>query len=240
MLLIFRTQVKTKPISVQEAMKRGSRVVARPPIMIIVLCFTIAIALPIAGFSLWLLLFIPASLVLSFVYTSIATPIWRLWAYEHVNDIHQFQRSAELEGLLTRERHDKPSGLMSLSQRIRLGQFQERFSEDAMFVDDYSVPDEMVLGFNEPIVILNDVGIEFRGIFVEWKDVMNERIVRINTRGRYGRGGEGHHDYFRFETATEWFETSLSSIGMNMWRMDYVLYIYRGRGQFSRADFRLG
>ncbi len=169
---------------------------------------------------------------------------WRLWAYDRVSDIHQLQRSAELAMVLKLRSHDK-IGVANAQQKERLMSLIKRFDEEQVFEDDASVSQETVISpssiFSDSQMLfkLNDEGITSgNGEFVPWSDVQNERIAFVSYNRTSPRtGGEisvGGKPFFRFECSLGRMEYPLSSLNIEPWKLDLLLYIYRGRYDAKR------
>ena len=122
-----------RDVTVREAIKRGHEQIAVPARWIMIWGVVLAILLAIMFETFFWLLLIPLSIVFSIAYSSSVTDSWRRWAYANVEDIHQLQRSAELAGLL------------SLRSAANAHRFTNRFSEDNIFIDDWSIPSETVI-----------------------------------------------------------------------------------------------
>lgn len=224
-------------ISVQEAISRGIRVVKTPAKLILISAVTLCALLMILHFSWLELLLPPLGLVSGLIYLTVATPKWKIWAYENVDDIQQLQRSAELAGLLPMQSSENIDSFLSSSQKERLIEQQKRFSTETVFVNDSSIPEEMVFysGIpNEPLLTLNKSGIQIHPekLFT-WDQVTDERIVQITYSKMSGRTGEdvsaGSNYFLRFEHSQETFEIPLSSLNITVWKLDLLLYTYRGR-----------
>lgn len=236
----METPINIWSITVQRAIYRGLRTVSLPSKVILILGTAACVLLLIVNFSWWHFLYIPFGVLLSSLYSMYAAARWRLWAYEYVGDIHQLQRSAELAGLLFRKSHER-IGLVSRQQKEKLKTLLLRFSEEPVFIDDYSIPDHVSIYSNAffqnsvgPILILNERGIQFQSNqFFEWNEIENERIATVTYSRVSPRTGTkasaGSKDFFKFEYQLETFEISISSIDIAAWELDLLLYIYRGR-----------
>jgi len=173
--------------SVEDAIRAGKRRVSRPARIIVLLGSVLALALPLGTpASWWWLLLFPGSIVASYLYTQIATPAWRIWAYAGVRDIHQFQRCAELEWLLPRRGYMRPFGIMDVRQRHQLEELQKRFAEEMPFEDDPAVPAQTAIAsrrmppFTEGSkseIVLSAAGITVVGhALVSWNAVQDAHI----------------------------------------------------------------
>ncbi|MBS1773789.1 MAG: hypothetical protein JST82_13095 [Bacteroidetes bacterium] len=228
-------------VSVQQAIRKGSRAVSLPLWLGLPISVCLCIVLMKLDFSFRYLWLIPIGMVLSLIFSSWAGARWRLWAYEHVADIHQLQRSAELAGLLRMQSYNKLSIFLSGKQRARLKELEQRFNEPAVFYDDPHIPAETIIKVSGRMTangrsqfILNDKGITYQpdGL-VPWNNIYNDRIAIIGYKSRsYRTAGEtsgGYGVLFRFETNNERNEIPLASLNIDIWVLDLLLYTYRGR-----------
>ena len=209
-----------------------------PPRRIFIVFLLLAVLMVIC-LSWFGLLFILAGVIGSSLYMSWATPRWRIWAYDHVTDIHQLQRSAEMAGLLPLHSHDRITGFTGMRQRSILEELQQRFNEQYDFIDDPSIPEETHIyptkaANTNPIMTLNAVGIwTLNDGFFAWGQITNELIATVNYVRRNfatgGKSGAGANKVFRFDFSDGNFEIFLSNLYIEPWELDLLLYIYRGR-----------
>ena len=230
-------------ITIEEAISAGKRDITYAVRFILILSVVIAIILPAAGLSIWLLpVCIVFGMVSAFVYTIWMTPRWRIWAYSGVSDIHQFQRCAELDLLLPKQSPFMMTGIMSMEQRGTLIRLQQRFEDDTPFIDDPDVHQVSsiygsLLSFdrNTPLIILTRDGIDTHAYgFYPWKDIWNEHVgtKAFAARGAYGygmRGATSSKDYFCFICPALQVEIPMSSLDTTAGELDHMLYIHRGR-----------
>lgn len=227
--------MNTNSITIREAVDRGLKTIALPSKIILILSTALCVLLLILSFSWWDFLLLPIGILLSVLHTAWTTPRWKIWAYEHVEDIHQLQRSAELAGLLMIQSHESTGGLIGRNQKNKLRALQSRFLKEPVFVDDPSIPNKTpVPGPNRPLIILKDSGIQVQpGVFFEWDKIYDERVVKVSySRTNYSTGADtsaGSKDFFRFECPAQRFEMPLSALNTTAWELDLLLYIYRGR-----------
>jgi len=228
-------------LTVQQAITRGTRVIERPAIIILASGPVLCVLLMVLNFSWWYLLLLPAGLLLSFLYTIIVTPRWRIWAYEHVNDIQQFERSAELEGLFGKQSVESIGSFLSIRQQEKLKALQASFLSDPVFIDDPSIPAETTIytsaiipAFKKPVMVINEAGIKLDlDEIIEWSQIENDHVASVSyVRTSRTTGGDipgGTEDFFRFAYPGGRFEIPLSSINIPAWKLDLLLYTYRGR-----------
>ncbi len=78
--------------------------------------------------------------------SSYLTVRWRIWAFTNVDDVHELRQAAITEQLLPRDGawYGKYE-MVSVANKERLAELENRFSEKYVFTDDYTLPDEVVL-----------------------------------------------------------------------------------------------
>src|SRR5687768_10911103 len=120
-------------ITVREAVSYGIIQVNRPYKIIMITTGILGAVLILFGFPRWTFILIPLGLLLPFIYGPWSATKWQIWAYEHVRDIHQLQRSAELAGVLDRGSHERVSWIATVQQKEKLVALQRRFLDDYSF-----------------------------------------------------------------------------------------------------------
>lgn len=227
--------------TIQEAIYFGLKTIALPSKIIIILTTTLCVVLLITDFSLGDLLIIPLGILMSILYTSFVTPRWKIWAYERVVDINQFQRSAELAGLLTRQSYEKNGCFLSKKQIQILENLRKRFTDEARFEDDLSILNETIIYrksifpfLRNPIMTLSDskITVQSKGDFT-WEQINEERIIQISYNRMNARTSNeissGTKDFFRFECDDQTIEVPFSLVDIEVWKLDLLIYIYKGR-----------
>lgn len=219
----------TASVTVQQAIERGQKVVEKPSVFIMAAGPVLCVVLMIIHFSWGYLAMLPLFLFCSYLYTKSATRRWCTWAYDNVNDIHQFQRSAEIAGLLA------PGSYQNTSAEV-----QQRFAADAQFFDDPTIPSETIIystlmsSFQKPGMTISDKGIDIQSDrFFPWAEIENERIASIGYSRMSARTGEdisvGSANFFRFDYPDGRIEVPMSAISIPTWKFDLLLYTYRCR-----------
>ena len=209
----------------------------------------ILIAGPVIGMilcwvSAWFILIgLVAGILGSSIYALWITPKWRIWAYSGVEDIHQFQRSAELESLLPKNSFGLPYGIMNNYQLETLQRLMERFEAPTRFVDDPSVP-EISNIYPGGLVFASDqdipqLTITYFGIttpahgFYGWQDMRDAKVAVKS----------GHRHLNRVPMATDrveiifltffcpdgFIEIPLAGLNTSIAQLDLLLYVHRGR-----------
>lgn len=234
-----------RTVSVQNAIRRGVLMVERPSHFILSTTTVACLVLLVKQPSFWDLAVIPIGMVISYLYESEALPRWRIWAYENVADIDQLQRSAELSGLLKLDSYNNTRGLFIGRRRSTALEEQiKRFSQDAVFVDDVAIPEETAISSTSiwdegkgPLITLSERGIAAYGVgFFEWGKVENERLAVVGFSYDSPHNGKddrtnpaGGAYFFKFDSEGEVYDTPMKTLKIAIWKMDLLIYIYRGR-----------
>lgn len=140
------------PVTVKEALNKGFMTVKLPSAIIFVVFGIVGFVLTnVLKYPGWL--FFPcigAGLVLSAIYWYVKITKWRIWAYENVDHIHEFEQKAINAGYI------KSAG--SISDRLavktdedkyKLEEAQKRFEKKDVYDDDLLVPDETFVYFSK-------------------------------------------------------------------------------------------
>lgn len=233
-------------VTIQQAIRRGELVMSVPAMSVVALAVLLFVYFFFNSQLLLAFSALPLSVLLVWVYSAFVTPHWRIWAYSNVADIHQLQRSAEINGLLQRNTATRFVGLMGAKALYQLGELLQRFDEEQVFVDDSSIPSRIDVSratffksSHEVLFTLCDDGIEdIDGKLLPWNKIWNERVAITGTRSYiYGfqpqYSGAGP-DHFRFESEYGNTNYLVSSLNIEPWKLDLLLYIYRGRYEAKR------
>lgn len=240
-------------LPIEDALKAGQKYITIPARIILFTGFITCILLPLLGFSLW---FVPGcffgGILLSFLFTLWMTPRWRIWAYSGVQNIHLFQRSAELDRLLPRQSHDQMYDIMGLRQREILKQLFSRFAEEIPFSDDPGVGIDSYVFKQEfwpipasktPFIIISNSGINLKKFgFYGWNEISHEGVVTksygssgISHRRRNSRSGG--RDTLFFVCPDGHVEIPMSTLAIKSSSLDYILTLHRWRyEQTSRSE----
>lgn len=227
-------------VTITQAINCGLKKITTPSNIILYSATVLCILVLIWDFSWRDLLAIPLGLLVSYLYSMYATPKWKIWAYSSVTDIHQFQRSAELAGLLLKGSHESTSGVMNSRQMEILKNLQKKFLEEPVFADDPSIPGETAIPEKSffgvqsgPMIVLNGSGLQLRSTgYFDWGQIEDEHIAKISQYRSYGKADTnniGYKVFFVFNSPAEHFEIPLSSLKITAWQLDLLLYVYRGR-----------
>lgn len=225
-------------ISINNALRAGRKTIFRSGQIILIACIVIGVILPFVGCSLWYLIIGAVSgIVLSWLHASWATPRWRTWAYAGVADIHQLQRSAELEGLLPRNSFDRPASFLQDGVPTQL---QQRFMEQVPFADDPDIGAEVNV-YESALFPSPNRRVQFRlsaaGIKLDeyelysWNQIWDEMVVFKSFGGRGSTGS--HKPFFTFYCSGGYMAIPLLDYTITPGQLDLLLYIYRGRHELQ-------
>ena len=235
-------------VTIQQAIRRGELVMSVPAMFVVALAVLLFVYFFFNSQLLLAFSALPVSIFFVWVYSAFVTPHWRIWAYSNVADIHQLQRSAEISGLLKRNTATRTGGIMGAKALYQLGELMQRFEEEQVFVDDSSIPSRTDVSratffksSHEVLFTLCDDGIEdMNGKLLTWDNIWNARVAMTGTR-RYVYGFQPESsgygpDHFRFETEYGNTDYLTSSLNIEAWKLDLLLYIYRGRYEAKRNN----
>ena len=130
-------------ITVDEAIKKGHKLVTYPSIVIIIIILVTAFTLAILNiFSFWIIGFaFVLAFVLPWLYWGFRITKWRIWAFDGVRNVHELQRRAVEENLIWEEGHLFESlEIRNTSDKLKWKALQEKFFENDIFSDDFSLP----------------------------------------------------------------------------------------------------
>lgn len=235
-----------RTVTIQQAIDRGNELMSYQLWVLIAVSPIVAIILASAGLFVSAALAIPVSVALSIAYAAWMRPRWRIWAYSHVTDIHQFQRSGELAGLLVLHSHNKAGGLIGVRKRKVLKSLLSRFDEEPVFVDDPAFPATTKVFvksiFDEsshPAFVFSKEGITCAGDFIPWGEIKDERVAKVSS-SRYNADtgattASANVPFLRMDTKRYGqVEHRISKLSIKPWKLDLLLYIYRGRYEAKR------
>jgi hypothetical protein len=141
-----------KPVTVDEAIAKGHRMVNYPVMLIMIgtlgVCFYLGIneILP-----QWI---IPLGFVLAFglawLYWSFMITKWRLWAFQNVRNVRQLKKRAVQEKLIWPDNSifEKTEIRNAMSQR-QWNSLQKKFDQDDVFTDNLRIPNETVVYYSK-------------------------------------------------------------------------------------------
>lgn len=138
--------------TVEQAIKRGYRTVNLPFLLLLLILITLSIliTLNLSFFGFGPFAFI-LSLVLSVIYRGIRVTKWRVWAFEHVRNVHELKFRAIQARLMLAEEVRMVVRLTerwSAADKERWQQLQAKFQREDLYADDPAVPAETVVCFS--------------------------------------------------------------------------------------------
>ena len=139
-------------ITVTEAIDRGRRMI-NYPVGIIQFIVIIGSVFVVVFFSLpgWLVpVGILAGFIASWLYWSFVITIWRIWAFENVRNVHELKQRAIKEKLIWKDgSFFEKTEIRTANDRDKLQALENKFLQNDVFVDDYSVPEETVVHYSK-------------------------------------------------------------------------------------------
>lgn len=141
-----------KPVTVDEAIAKGHRMVNYPVILIMIVTLGVCFYLGIKEIlSQWI---IPLGFVLAvglaWLYWSFMITKWRLWAFQNVRNVRQLKKRAIQERLIWPDNSifEKTEIRNSSSQR-QWNLLQKRFDHNDVFTENLHIPNETVIYYSK-------------------------------------------------------------------------------------------
>ena len=139
-------------VSVDEAIRKGHRIVTYP---------SIAIMVGVAGVSVYagtkhllpgwsILMGVLVAFVGAWLYWSWKITKWRLWAFENVGDLRELKKRAVLENLIWEQGSwFEKTEIRSAAENRKWQKLKNRVQVKEVFQDDLSIPSESVIRFSK-------------------------------------------------------------------------------------------
>lgn len=144
-------------VTVDEALKRGQRIIRYPQVFIIVIFVLLSLIITSAyDLSPFLTpVMVLAGVFLACLYESNVSVSWRLWAFENVRNVNDLKTQAIKKGLMDA----KPNFFTRLelwtpTQKKRWEALQYKFNQPDLFTDDDTIPAETVVCYSKSIAVI--------------------------------------------------------------------------------------
>ncbi|WP_298760780.1 hypothetical protein [uncultured Psychroserpens sp.] len=132
-----------REVSVDEAIKKGQLIINVPVMICLIGCPVIGIYLsnkdliPDWGLGVAIVL----GIALGWLIWSIVITKWRIWAFEHVRNVHELKKRAIETKLIWRDGHVfEKTEIRSKKDQLKLEELDLKFQEDDIYEEDPSVP----------------------------------------------------------------------------------------------------
>ncbi|WP_298899826.1 hypothetical protein [uncultured Psychroserpens sp.] len=132
-----------REVSVDEAIKKGQLIINVPVMICLIGCPVIGIYLsnkdliPDWGLGVAIVL----GIALGWLIWSIVITKWRIWAFEHVRNVHELKKRAIETKLIWRDGHVfEKTEIRSKKDQQKLEELDLKFQEDDIYEEDPSVP----------------------------------------------------------------------------------------------------
>jgi len=139
-------------VSVDDALHRGIRNIVYPRTSLLILSITSPIFLRAADLIPQSYIFwgIPLGLFVTWFYWAVASTKWKVWAYDSVRNVHELQKRAIKEGIITEEGSFWDSiSIKSADDKQKLYELQSKFDVPDVFIDDLQVPAETQIFYSK-------------------------------------------------------------------------------------------
>jgi len=139
-------------VSVDEALHRGTTHVVYPRTSLFFLSLVSPIFLRAADLIPLSYIFwgIPVGLLVTWLYWAVASTKWKVWAYDNVRNVHELQKRAIKEGIITSDGSFWDStSIKSADDKQKLYELQSKFDVPDVFIDDLQVPAETQIFYSK-------------------------------------------------------------------------------------------
>ncbi|MFC6996699.1 hypothetical protein [Rufibacter roseus] len=139
-------------VSVDQAINRGQRMINWPAVVIMFGTIGGCVYLAVhQKLSFW---FVPLSFVLglalAWLYWSFMITKWRIWAFENVRNVHELKKKAIKEKLIwPDESAYSKTEIRTAADKERLLRLQEKFAQEDVFHEDFSILNETIIYFSK-------------------------------------------------------------------------------------------
>ncbi|QEM08049.1 hypothetical protein DIU31_032785 [Mucilaginibacter rubeus] len=138
--------------TIDEALNRGKFMIIYPIHAITVVTVAVSIYLKsVIGYSPIIILpTIIAGSVIAIIFRGFMTTRWRLWAFENVRNVHELEARAIKAGLIPNQNRQWffPE-FKSKADKARLEELSKKFALPDVFIDDYTVANEVRVYFSK-------------------------------------------------------------------------------------------
>ncbi|WP_040627082.1 hypothetical protein [Mucilaginibacter paludis] len=137
-------------VTVDEAIKKGKRIVAIPVLCIMLGSFFLtALLYTQIEFSTRILVAcLLGSFAMPWLYWSVMITRWRIWAFENVRNVHELKKRAIKEQLIWKDGSFFENTEIRTADRQKIQILQDKFKKPDVFIDDISVPGEILICYS--------------------------------------------------------------------------------------------
>ncbi|RKR85037.1 hypothetical protein BDD43_5293 [Mucilaginibacter gracilis] len=139
-------------VTVDEALKRGHRIVNLPVtfIMVGVMCLTAYMFVQFQPPAYFIFIGIVASFILAWLYWSVMITRWRIWAFENVSNVNELKKRAVKEKLIWKDgSFFEKTEIRTAADKRKLNSLQYKLAQPDVFIEDYSVADETEIHYSK-------------------------------------------------------------------------------------------
>lgn len=140
-----------KNVTIDDAISRGHWMLTYPSMIFLFGSVVLSLGLsdyysiPPWGYVLIIVL----GFGLSFLSWGVMVTKWRLWAFEHVRNVHELKKRAIIEGLIFRDYSTYENlEIRSTTDRKKWAALQYKFKQEDVFEDDSTIEEETVIGYS--------------------------------------------------------------------------------------------
>lgn len=139
-------------VTVDQALAKGQRMVNYPVFAIMSGMLLLTSYLLVQKLiHVWgLLISLVLAIGLSWLWWSFMITKWRLWAFEHVRNVHELKKRAIREKLIWKDgSFFEKTEIRSASDRAKWDLLQQKFTQEDVFQDDLTIPSETIIYYSK-------------------------------------------------------------------------------------------
>jgi len=146
-------------VTVNEALKKGTTTLnyGSGAIFVVFIGGGFVLSNLYPNLSAWMIVGgIVLGIVFAALYWCLQVTRWKIWAYENVDNIHEFQqRAIDSKLLYADDSAWNKIVISSANDKQRLAALQDRFKQKDVYTDDVTVPTETLIYFSKPASMFN-------------------------------------------------------------------------------------
>jgi hypothetical protein len=140
-------------VTVEDAIKRGKRMITYPTMIIglIILAGEIVLKriIHFPDWELYIIMILSITLIQR-IYWCFAVTQWRIWAFDNVRNVHELKEQAIKAKLLFKDgSFMEKLAIKSEKEKEKLSLLKSKFEQPDVFFDDSTVPDETIVSYSK-------------------------------------------------------------------------------------------
>jgi hypothetical protein len=141
-----------KTVTVDDALKKGHRIVSYPGMLILFGMLGLTFYFGFQNkYPVWIWpLGLTLSFALSWLYWSVMITKWKLWAFENVRNVRELKKRAVQEKLIWGDNSIfEKTEIRNSGEKQKLSLLQQKFNAEDEFTEDLTVPNETIIYYSK-------------------------------------------------------------------------------------------